>query len=78
VSRSPLPIPAANKLVMHNSDQITFQLPYLQDQQLLTLHLHSSQCTVHSQSDAIDGWIQNQLNIFVDILPDGNSAHCQS
>lgn len=42
VSRSPLPIPAANKLVMHNTDQITFQLPYLQDQQLLTLHLHSS------------------------------------
>ena len=38
VSLSLLPIMAANTLVMDNSEQITYQLPYLQDQKLLRLH----------------------------------------
>jgi len=32
MSRCLLPLNTANMLVIHNSDQITFQLPYLQDQ----------------------------------------------
>jgi len=36
-----LPRKAASKLVMDSSDQVTFQLPYLQDYWALTLHSHS-------------------------------------
>jgi len=32
-----LPIKAANTCVMHNNDQVTGELPYLQDHKLLTL-----------------------------------------
>jgi len=36
-----LPIKAANTLVMHNSEQISFQLPYLKDLKSLMLSWHS-------------------------------------
>jgi len=38
VSLSPLPIKAANMLIMDNSEQITSHLSCLQVQKLLTLH----------------------------------------
>jgi len=37
VSLSVLPLKEANTLIMYNNDQVTFQLPDLQDQKLLTL-----------------------------------------
>lgn len=36
-----LRIEVANMLLMHNSKEIIVQLPYLQDQKLLTLHWSS-------------------------------------
>ena len=36
VSHHFLPIKAANTSVVHNSDQLTFQVPHLQDRKLLT------------------------------------------
>jgi len=42
-----LAIKDANTLVMHNSKQITVQLPYLQDVKSLTLHWHSyGECVI--------------------------------
>ena len=46
---------------MHNSDQITVQLQYVQDQKLLTLHSHSFECIVHSTSGAIDNCFYHDL-----------------
>jgi len=41
LSVSLLPMKAANMLVMHNSEQISAQIPYLQDRKLLMLRWHS-------------------------------------
>jgi len=38
VSRSLFPIEVANLLMMNNSEQITFQLTYIHNKKLLTLH----------------------------------------
>ena len=70
LSISVLPINAANMLVMNNSDQITFQWLYLQDQTLLMLHWRSFKYIVHSKSAAFDNSIFNYLNLLVATLPD--------
>jgi len=62
---SHLAITPANPSVIHNSDLFTFQLPYLRNQELLTLHWRSFYCTVHSQSVAIDNSIRNDSSLFI-------------
>jgi len=69
---------AANTLIMHNSDQITFQLSYFQDQKLLMLYWYSIKCIVHYKTAAIDNCIYNELNLLIAILTDSDSAVWQS
>jgi len=59
VLESVVHIKAANMSVMHNSDQIIVQLPYLQDHKLLTLYWRSCQYIVHSTSAAIDNYFHH-------------------
>jgi len=59
---------------MRNSDQITGQLPYLQDQKSLSLRWCSFKYIVHSKPAAINNWIDNCLNLLAAFLPDGDSA----
>jgi len=73
-----LPINAANTSVMHNSEQITVQLPYLQDHKSLRLCWRPFQCIVHSTSGAIDNCFHHDLNILVVFLTDWDSALWQS
>jgi len=63
---------------MHDSEQITFQLRYLQDQKILTLRWCSFQCIVHSLFAAIDNSIHNYANILVAFPTDLDSALGQS
>ena len=78
VSPSLLLIYAANTSVMLNRNQITIQLPYLQDQKLLTLHWHSFWCIVHSTPPAIDNCFHNVFILLVVCPPDWHSAMWQS
>jgi len=58
-----LPIKAANRLVRHNRDQITVELPHLQNYKSLTLRWHSFQCIVHSISAAIDNSFHDDFEL---------------
>jgi len=78
ILQSLLPMKAANTSVMHNSDLITVQLPYLQDHKLLTLHWRSFQCIAHSTSIAIDNCFHHDLNWLIFFLSDRDSALWQS
>jgi len=73
-----LPIMAASTSVMHNNDQVTGELPYLQDHKLLTLHWHSFQWIVHSTSAAVDNCLHPDLTLSVLFRPHWNSALWQS
>jgi len=68
--QSLLSIKAANTSVMHNSNQITVLLPYLQDQKSLTLHWQSFKCIVNSTSAAIDNCFHNNLTLLAIFLTD--------
>jgi len=78
MSLSLLPIKAANMLVMHKSDQISFQLPYLHDQISRTLHWCSFWCFVHSNAATIKAGIHNYLILFVAFLTDWEFGLLQS
>jgi len=78
ISHSQMRIKAANMLVMHHSDQIAFQLPYLLDETLLMLHWHLFLFIVYSQSAAIYKCIHNNLSWLVAFLSDSNVALWQS
>ena len=78
MSKSLLPINIAQQLVMYNSDQITNQLWYLQDQKLLMLHWHSFYCIDLSISAAINNSFHNDLNLKVAMLSDWELAQRQS
>jgi len=65
-----LHINIANTSVMPNSNHITIQFAYLQDQKSLTLHQRSFPFIVHSTSAAIDNYIHNDLNVLVAFLTD--------
>jgi len=53
---APLPLKAANTLVMDNSNQMTFQLPYVQDQKSFMLRRHSfSECGSYQVACSFDG-----------------------
>jgi hypothetical protein len=62
------PIEASNSAVIHNRGRISIQLPYLQNQKLLTLHSRSCYCIVHWTSAAINNrfhYYSNWLVVFV-------------
>ena len=73
-----LPIQAANTSVRHNSNQVTVQLPDLQDHKLLTLPRPSFECIVHSTSAAIVNRVHHDLNFLGIILADRDSTMWQS
>jgi len=73
-----LPIKAANTSVMHNSDQMTVQLPFLQDHKSLMLRWRSLRYIVHSISAAIDNCFYHDLNLLVIFLSVWDSALWQS
>jgi len=56
-----LPIQAANTSVMHNNDQVSGELPYLQDHKSLTLRWRSLKRILHSTSAAVDNCIHPDL-----------------
>jgi len=63
---------------MHNSDQITIQLPYLQDQKLFMLRWRSVEIIVHWSSAAIDNCLHHDLYLVVVFLTDWDLALSQS
>jgi len=69
-----LPIKAANQSVIHNSDQITVQLPYLQDHKSLMLCWRLFWCIAYSTSCAIDNCFHHDLNVLAVFLMDWVSA----
>jgi len=71
-------IMAANTLVMHNSDQITLQLPYLQFNKSWILCWPWLWYISLSPSIAIDNCIHNFLNLSVAFLTEWDSAHWKS
>jgi len=73
-----LPITAANMSVMHNNDQVTSELPYLQDQKSLTLRWRSFWFIVHSTSAAIHNCFHPDLTVPVGFLLDWDSPLWQS
>jgi len=74
VSLSLFPIKAANTLIMHNSEQLTFYLPYLQDQKSWTLCWHSVYCIIHLKCAAIDNCIHNHIKFLIFFLTDWDLA----
>jgi len=73
-----LPIKAANTSLMHNSNQITVYLLYLQNHKSLKHCWRSFQCFVHSTSAAIDNSFHHDLNLMVVYLTDWDMALWQS
>jgi len=73
-----LPIKAANRFVMRKDDQVTGELPQLQNHKVLTLCWHSCGCIVHSTSAAVDYCIHADLTLLVVFLHDWDSALWQS
>jgi len=69
-----LPIKAANTHVMHNNDQVTCELPYLQDHKSLMLGWRSFWCIVHSTSAAVDNCFHPHLTVLVGFLLDWDST----
>ena len=69
-----LPIKAANTSVMHNSDQITVELPYIQNHKSLILRWPSFQWIVHSTSAAVDNSFHHDLNLLEVVLADWDLA----
>ena len=63
---------------MHNSNQITVWLPYLQNHKLLTLCWRWFECIVHSTSAAIDNGFHHDVNFLVVFLTDWDFALWQS
>jgi len=78
VALSLMPMKATNILVMHNSNHMTVELPYLQDRKSLTLHWHSFYCIIHWQSASIDDCIHNYLTSLVAFQADWDWALWQS
>jgi len=73
-----LPIEAANTSIMHNNDQGTSELPYLQDHKLLTLHWCSFYCIIHLTSAAIHNCFHLDLTVPVGFLLDWDWTLWQS
>jgi len=73
-----LPIHGANTSVTHNSDQITVQLPYLQNRKSLTLRWRSLEYIAHSSSAAFKNSFNYDLNLLVVFLTDCDSTLWQS
>jgi len=73
-----LPIEAANTSVMHNIDQVTGALRFLQDHKSLTLRWPSFQCIVHSSSAAVHNCFHPDLTVPVGFLLDWDSTLWQS
>jgi hypothetical protein len=62
-----MPMKAANVLVLHNSDQNTFQLPYFQKKRLLMLCGRSDYDIAYQKSHVINIYIHSDLNLLVAI-----------
>jgi len=75
---SGLPTKAANTSVMHKNDQVTGELPYLQDHESLTLRWRWFECIAHSTSAAVDNCFHPDLTLLVVFLHDWDSALWQS
>ena len=73
-----LPREAANRSVIHNIDQVTGELLYLQDHKSLTLRWRSFQCIVHSSSAAVHNCFHPDLTVPVGFLLDWDSTLWQS
>ena len=72
------PIKAAHTSVMNNNDQVTGELPYLQDHKLLMLWWCSFQCIVHSTSAAVNNCFHHDPTALVVFLCNWDSALWQS
>jgi len=73
-----LPIEAANTSVMHNIDQVTGELLYLQHHKSLTLRWCSFQWIVHSSSAAAHNCFHPDLTVPVGFLLDWDSILWES
>jgi len=75
---SVFPIQAANMSIMHNNDQVTSGLPYLEDLKSLTLRWRSFYCLVHLTSAAVHICFRPGLTVPVGFLLDWDSTLWQS